>query len=96
MLKQQIQELSVVWTEICMKTWKDKKFKEKLLKNPRATLKEYGFEVPDFYKDVKIEDHGDDKTLHIDLMSPPAVSQISEEELAKISGSGSCANCSGC
>lgn len=82
--KNPLEESSIIWSQIVAKAWQDKKFKEKLLKSPKEALKEMGFAVPSYFKDVKIHDYSNETTLHLNLVAPPPMKEISEKELEKI------------
>ncbi|PIS02553.1 MAG: hypothetical protein COT85_04510 [Chlamydiae bacterium CG10_big_fil_rev_8_21_14_0_10_42_34] len=70
-------------TKINMLAWKDPSFKQKMLKNPEAALKEAGFNVPAHAKIHVHEETGD--TLHLVIHKVPInAKNMSEEELKKI------------
>ncbi len=71
-------EISKEYAKIVAKAWSDPKFKERLLKNPEAVLKENGIDVP---KGKKIQIHENtDKISNFILPLKPS-GELSEQEL---------------
>ena len=71
--------------QIIVHAWKNPKFKQDLLNNPKKALKEFGCEFPDHIQVHVIEQ----KPNTFVLVLPPApvhVEDLSEEELKGISG----------
>lgn len=65
--------------------WKDKEFRKRLLANPKAALKELGYEVP---SKLNITIH-EEAPNSLTLMLPPSpanASQLSENDLRKVAG----------
>ena len=74
-----------VRTKIIVRAWKDPRFKEKLLKDPRAVMKEYGVVLPENVQVRCVENTSSNVTFV--LPSVPADSkELSEEELHMIAG----------
>lgn len=88
--KKSMKDFSEAWSNVLIKTWMDKQFKEKLLKNPNETLKQVAPEIFEFYKEVKIHDYSNDSALHLNLISPPSKVDLTEKDLEKISGGQQC------
>ena len=69
--------------KIIAHAWKDPRYKEKLLKNPRAAFKEMGMDVPESIQIKVVED----KPNSFTFVLPPAVAgvrEMSDQELEKI------------
>ena len=71
------------WSQIVAKAWADAKFKQRLLADPAAVLKENGIEVPPGVT-VKIIENSE-KVVHLTLPAKPD-GELSEEALAKVAG----------
>ena len=71
------------WSQIVAKAWADGKFKQRLLADPAAVLKEHGITLPAGVTVAVLENT--DKVLHLVL---PAASQgeLSEADLEKVAG----------
>ncbi|MFI5333698.1 MAG: NHLP leader peptide family RiPP precursor [Chlamydiales bacterium] len=69
--------------KIIAHAWKDPRFKEKLLKNPRAALKEMGLDIPENIQVKAIED----KSNSFTFVLPPSIEnakEMSEQELERL------------
>ncbi len=82
--------------KIIVRAWKDPRFKEKLLKTPRAAFKEMGADIPETVQIKIIEDKPD--TFTFVLPAPVAESkQMSDQELEKVVGAaGGVTDAKGC
>jgi hypothetical protein len=67
--------------------WKDQDFKRKLLSNPEATLREFGFPCPKNGHFKIIEEKENEYTLVLPK-GPANTNQISEKQLLKAAGGG--------
>ena len=68
-----------------VRAWKDPRFKEKLLKNPRAAFKEMGLDLPANFQIKVVED----KPQAFTFVLPPAIAQaaaLSDQELERLAG----------
>jgi hypothetical protein len=72
-------------TQVIAKAWKDPSFKEKLLKNPKAALKEMGYALPENVNVKCIEESKNVFTLVIPS-TPSDVQKLTEAELSEIAG----------
>jgi hypothetical protein len=73
------------YKKVVTRAWKDKKFKEKLLKDPKAALKEMGVEVSG---EVQIVEQKPRAEIFV-LPQPPAeMQELSDQDLEKIAGGG--------
>ena len=71
--------------KIIVRAWKDPRFKENLLKNPRSALKEMGLDLPEDLQIKVVEDKRSSFTFV--LPAPSAqVNQLSDSELEKMAG----------
>lgn len=78
-------DFETIRAKIIAHAWKDPRFKEKLMKNPRAAMKEMGFEVPENIQVRVVEDKADSFTFI--LPTPKAeMKELSEQELEKLAG----------
>jgi hypothetical protein len=69
------------WAQVVAKAWADENFKQKLLKNPAAALKEMGVQLP---PDRKVEIHeSTDRVTHL-ILPPRPEEELSEKELHAI------------
>ena len=72
------------WMGIVEKSWKDDKFKARLLADPPSVLKEYGLEVA---PGVQVCLHeNSDKVHHLTLPARPQEGELSDEELEGAAG----------
>ncbi len=81
-------DLKSLSAKIIARAWKDPRFKERLLKNPRAAFQEFGIEFPDELQIKVVED----KANAFTFVLPPShldATQLSDQELEKIAA----ANC---
>ncbi len=73
------------YSKVIARAWKDARFKEKLLKNPKEALKEMGMDVPANFDVRVVEDKANSMTFV--LPNPPAkAKELSEQELQKMAG----------
>lgn len=74
-------------TMVIAHAWKDKEFKKRLLSNPKAALKELGYDVSNLGNiNIKLEEPNS-----LTLILPPEpsnVNELSEEELRQVAGAG--------
>ncbi len=77
------------YAKIVAKAWSDPKFKEQLLKNPEAVLKEQGIEIPKGTK-IKIHENTED-TMNFVLPKMPS-EKLSEKDLESLAA-GDLPNC---
>ena len=74
--------------------WKDEGLKARFKNDPKAVLKEHGLDVPDGI-DVKVVENSVDH-VHITLpAAPPGLLGLTDEELRKAAGGGTCHRDSG-
>lgn len=84
-MAKQPKDMNALRAKIIVKAWKDQRFKQLLLKNPKAAFKEMGIEVPSNL-DVRVVE---DKQNSFTFVLPSPVSQIEEmpnEQLEKMTG----------
>jgi hypothetical protein len=73
------------WARIVARTWDDEEFRQRLLANPGAVLREVGFDLPD---DVEIEvvdrapDEPSEGVTCVELPGLPEADDILEHDLA--------------
>jgi hypothetical protein len=94
------------WSQLVAKAWDDPAFKQRLLADPAAVLKENGLKVPAGVQ-VKVVENTD-KVVHLTLPAKPSPAELSEEELHRAAGGhcggggcercrcGGCERCRGC
>jgi hypothetical protein len=70
--------------QIIAKAWMDEDFKQRLLTDPAAVLKEGGFELPAGMEVRMVENT--DKVLHLVLPAKPASEELSDEQMEKVAG----------
>jgi hypothetical protein len=71
------------YAKIVAHAWKDARFKEKLLKNPKEALKEIGMDVP-ANLEVRVIEEKAGSTTFILPKTPAQARELSEQELQKI------------
>lgn len=82
--KQAYEDFQKKWSKVIAKAWFDESFKQKLLQNPEAVLKEMGISHPG----VKFEVHeSTEKTCHLVIPVKPS-EKLSEEALKKVAAGG--------
>ena len=83
------------WSLIVAKAWADEDFKDRLLSNPKAVMREHGLEVAPEVQVKVLEDT--DRVIHFTLPAHPS-GELSEEELSPVAGADSwgCRSCGGC
>ena len=72
-----------VQAKVIAKAWKDEGFRKQLLSNPKATLKEFGVEVPANVEMTFLQED----TSHFYFILPPAPAKmrnLSEADLEKL------------
>ncbi len=79
------------YAKIVAHAWKDARFKEKLLKNPKEALKEMGMDVPANFEVRVIEEKTNTMTFILPK-APAQTRELSEQELQKLAGGGICDN----
>lgn len=77
------EQMSKLWSQIVAKAWADDKFKQRLLADPAAVLKENGLTVPAGLTVKVAEDT--DKVRNLILPVNPAA-ELSEAELDLVAG----------
>jgi hypothetical protein len=74
-------------TKVIAKAWKDPSFKQKLLKDPKAALKEMGCHIPENMTVKCVEESK--STLTFVLPAAPSSSErLTEADLSKVAGGG--------
>jgi hypothetical protein len=85
------------WGLIIARAWADDEFKNQLLANPKAVLREHGIELPATIEVRLVEDTPE--VRHFVLPASPS-GDLSEEELSPVAGadsfSGWCGHCGRC
>ena len=71
------------WSQIVAKAWADDKFKQRLLANPAAVLKENGMTMPAGVI-VKVVENTE-KVIYLTLPAKPS-GELSEADLEKVAG----------
>jgi hypothetical protein len=79
------------YAKIVAHAWKDARFREKLLKNPKEALKEMGMDVPANF-DVRVIEEKTNTMTFILPKAPAQSRELSEQELQKLAGGGICDN----
>ena len=74
-----------IWNKIIIKAWKDKAFRQELLKNPSKILDEHGLRVTEGIKVDVVEDTQEHVYLHLPY-APSNVEKLSTSELEALSG----------
>lgn len=69
-------------SELIARAWADHEYKSRLLKDPKATLKDAGLDAPEEVEVVFLEDTHQRK--HLVLPSPPQMRDLSDTDLARI------------
>jgi hypothetical protein len=75
------------YAKIVAHAWKDARFKEKLLKNPKEALKEMGMDVPANF-DVRVIEEKTNTMTFILPKAPAQARELSEQDLQKLAGGG--------
>jgi hypothetical protein len=73
------------YAKIVAHAWKDARFKEKLLKNPKAALQEMGMDIPENLEVRVIEEKANSMTFVLPT-APAKARELSEQELQKLAG----------
>jgi hypothetical protein len=79
-----------VWSQMIAKAWADAAFKQRLLADPVAVLKEHGVLTPASIQFKVLENT--DKVIHLVIPVKPAPEELSEDELHRVAG-GHCHRC---
>jgi hypothetical protein len=77
-----VEQFRKEWDKIVVQAWSDGAFKQRLLSDPGAVLKEKGFDVPDEIAIKVVEDSA--QTVHLVLPERPA--ELSDAELSQVAG----------
>jgi hypothetical protein len=83
MENRQAKELEKLRVKVLTRAWKDPAFKQKLLKNPKAALKEMGYNVPENVKLQCVENTATNYTLVLPSL-PETAREMSDQELMKL------------
>jgi len=85
------------WSLIVAKAWADDEFKNRLMSNPKAVLREHGLEIAPGMQVNLVEDTEDTVTF---VLPPSPSGELAEEELSPVAGtdsfSGICGRCGRC
>ena len=81
------------WNRLVAQAWADPAFKQRLLADPVAVLKENGLLVPSGVTLKVVENT--DKVIHLVLPPRPSPAELSEEELRRVAGGGAAGVCGG-
>jgi Nitrile hydratase, alpha chain len=84
MAQQQASDWGKQWGQVVAKAWADAAFKQRLLADPHAVLKEHGLEVPRGLQ-VKVVENTD-SVRHLILPTKPSSDELSEEALGVVAG----------
>jgi hypothetical protein len=77
--------------QVIAKAWADDAFKQRLLNDPAAVLKEEGVEIPEGVEVRVVENT--DKIFYLLLPPRPLGAELSEAQLAVVAGAGCCRGC---
>lgn len=83
------QERAKKYSRIIARTWADPAFKQRLLANPEAVLREEGVAPPPGKK-VKVVENTDDTVY---LVLPRAPEELSDEQLSQVAGGARACEC---
>jgi hypothetical protein len=79
------QESQKAWCQVVARAWSDGAFKDRLLRDPMAALKESGIEPPADVTFKVVENSA--KVMHLVLPEPPSsVEELSDAELDQVAG----------
>jgi hypothetical protein len=81
---EQIKKFQNAWTKCVVKAWTDEKFKQKLLKNPEAALREMGAELPADLQFKILENSP--KARYLVLREKPTGDDLTEQDMLKVAG----------
>src|SRR5690554_5709356 len=90
-------QMQKMYAQVIAKAWADDAFKERLIAEPHAALKEMGITVPDGYTVRAMENTSSD--FHIVIPPKPDDDELSEDEMDQVAGGfqyGCCMSASGC
>jgi hypothetical protein len=77
-------EQTKLWAQVVARAWSDEAFKARLLADPAAVLKEAGMEVPEGVQFKVVETSA--RVVPLILPASPESGELSEEQLAAVSG----------
>ena len=77
------QDFEKLRVKIIVRAWKDPRFKEKFLKNPKAAMKEMGLDVPDNTQVKVVEDKTNSFTFVLPSV-PAQVGELSDGQLERL------------
>ena len=78
--------------ELFAACWKDEALKARFMTDPKATMAEYGIDVPDGINVKVVENTGN--TVHITMpMAPSGFQALSDSELENVAGGCKCNAC---
>ena len=84
------------WSQIVAMAWADEEFKDRLMSNPKAVLREYGLEIG---PGVRVDVVEDTESVRTFVLPPNPANDLEEEELSAVGVGycycGSCRRC-GC
>jgi hypothetical protein len=79
------EQQNVQWNQLIARAWRDEAFRQRLLTDPAAVLREQELEVPPGVQLRVLEDT--DQVIHLVVPRKPALlGQVSDEELASVAG----------
>lgn len=82
-MAQQKKWSSEVKAKIIARAWKDNDFKQKLLKNPKEAIKEFGLEMPNT-RQMKVVEESANQDYLVIPNQPAEIHKLSQAELEKI------------
>lgn len=72
------------WGKIVARAWADGAFRQRLVADPAAVLKEHGLSVPEGVRFKVLEDT--DQLIHLTLPVKPCSDELSDSELTQVVG----------
>jgi hypothetical protein len=87
MAGQQTNDWGKAWGQVVARAWTDEAFKERLLSNPGAVLREHGLEVPPGIRVKVLEDTA--QLVHLSLPKKPGAEELAEEDLGRLAAGAS-------
>jgi hypothetical protein len=86
----EMQERARIWGRLVAKSWEDDAFKQRLMANPIAVLKEYGVEVRPGVEVKVVEGRAapefGENAVVLSIPPKPSAEELSEEELGLAAG----------